>query len=118
MCCLPLLLHCLFSQRLTTRPNEGGFLPEKSVFEVFLFSVFHVYGVLLGFPTMGALALSAQVKSVLLGGGHTHVSGCPVSGPQGQQSCSAGEWISLGLSGLISDFCLTFLDHCLSGTIA
>lgn len=66
---------------------------------------------------MRALALSAQVRSVLLGGGHTHISGCPVSGPQGQQSRSAGEWISLGLSGLISDFCLTFLDHSPSGTM-
>lgn len=38
-----------------------------------------MYGVLLDFPTLGVLDLSAQFENVLLGCGHTHVSGRPKS---------------------------------------
>lgn len=38
-----------------------------------------MYGVLLDFPTLGVLDLSAQFENGLLGCGHTHVSGRPKS---------------------------------------
>lgn len=68
---------CLSSQKLTACLNEGGFLPQKPVFEVFLFS-FHVYGFLPG-SQCWVSAGPVQFEKVLIGASHTLVSGCTKS---------------------------------------